>query len=125
MIGVPTITAVGTSLVLVLLVSCYGTAVYGLTGSVEWIAALIILGGSLIGVQLGVYAIKYVMGMRIKILFALLLLVVTVSVLLKQINMVTMSGYVVVGSACALCLVILLPLRKRIWPWTTRRRYRL
>ena len=37
----------------------------------EWIAALIILAGSLIGVQLGVYATKYVTGMKIKILFAL------------------------------------------------------
>lgn len=120
-IGVPTITAVGTSLVIVLLVSCYGTAVYGLTGSVVWIAALIILAGSLFGVQLGVYATRYVTGMRIKILFGLLVLVVGVSVFLKQINMVTMSGYLAVGSACALCLVILIPLRKSIWPWTTRR----
>lgn len=121
-IGVPTITAVGTSLVVVLLTSCYGTAVYGLAGSVEWIAALIILAGSLIGVQLGVNATKYVTGMRIKILFALLLLAVAVSVFLKQINMVTMSGYLVVGSACALCLVILLPLRKSILPRTTRQK---
>jgi uncharacterized membrane protein YfcA len=121
-IGVPTITAVGTSLVVVLLTSCYGTAFYGLTGSVEWTATLIILAGSLVGVQLGVYATKYVTGMRIKILFALLLLVVAVSVFLKQINMVTLSGYLVVSSACSLCLVILLPLRKYLLAWTTRQK---
>lgn len=121
-IGVPTITAVGTSLVVVLLISCYGTAVYGLIGSVQWIATLIILAGSLIGVQLGVYATKYVTGMRIKILFALLLLVVAVSVFLKQINVVTMSGYLVISSACALCLIILRPLRKNLLTLITRQK---
>lgn len=119
-IGVPTITAVGTSLVVVLLTSCYGTAVYAVAGYVEWIAALIILAGSLIGVQLGVYAIKYVTGMKIKILFALLLWVVAVSVFLKQINMATMSGYLVISSACLICLAILLPLRKTLLIRTTR-----
>jgi uncharacterized membrane protein YfcA len=121
-IGIPTITAVGTSLLVVLLTSCYGTVVYGLAGTVEWIAALIMLAGSLIGVQLGVYATKYVTGVRIKILFALLLLVVAVSVFLKQINMATMSGYLVLSSAFALCLAILLPLRKSLLARTTRQK---
>jgi uncharacterized membrane protein YfcA len=121
-IGLPTITAVGTSLVVVLLTSCYGTAVYAAAGYVEWIAALIILASSLIGVQLGVYATKYVTGMKIKILFALLLLVVAVSVFLKQINMATMSGYLVISSACLICLAILLPLRKTLLTRTTRRK---
>lgn len=111
-IGVPTIIAVGTSLVVVFLTSCYGTFVYAIGGYVEWKAALIILAGSLIGVQMGIYATKYVVGMKIKIMFALLLLFVAVSVFLKQINMVTISSYLVIGSACVLCLAILLPLRK-------------
>ena len=113
-IGVPTIIAVGTSLVIVFLTSCYGTAVYALTGNVQWMAGFIILAGSLIGVQCGVYATEYVTGMKIKILFALLLVVVAASVFLKQINMVTTSAYLVVCSACALSLAILLPLRKKL-----------
>ena len=113
-IGVPAVRAVGTALVIVFLTSCYGTATYATAGSVEWIVALIILAGSLIGVQMGVYATKYVTGMRIKILFALLLLFVAISVFLKQINMVTISRYLVLSSACALCLVILLPLGKNL-----------
>ena len=34
-IGLPTITAVGTTLVIVFLTSCYGTAAYAIAGSVE------------------------------------------------------------------------------------------
>lgn len=113
-IGVPAIRAVGTTLVIVSITSCYGTAAYALAGTVEWIPALIILAGSLIGVQMGVYATKYVTGVRIKILFALLLLFAAGSVFLKQINMVTLSSYFMAISACALCLVILFPLGKKL-----------
>lgn len=113
-IGVPTIFAVGTSLVIVFLTSCYGTAVYALTGNVQWAAGFIILAGSIIGVQCGVYATEYVTGIKIKILFALLLFVIAASVFLKQIGMVTLSSYLVFCSAGALCLVILLPLRKKL-----------
>jgi hypothetical protein len=112
-IGVPTIIAVGTSLLIVFLTSCYGTAVYALTGNVQWAAGFIILGGSIIGVHCGVYATEYVTGIKIKILFALLLLVIAASVFLKQIGMVTISSYLVLCSAGALCLAIVLPLRKK------------
>ena len=115
--GVPTIIAVGTSLVIVFLTSCYGTAVYAITGNVQWAAGSIILAGSILGVQCGVYATEYVTGIKIKILFALLLFVIAVSVFLKQIGMVSISSYLVFCSAGALCLVILLPLRKRPQAW--------
>lgn len=113
-IGVPTIIAVGTSLVIVFLTSCYGTAVYAITGNVQWGAGFIILAGSIIGVQCGVYATEYVTGMKIKILFALFLLLVAASVFLKHINLVTISSYLVVCSASALGLAILLPLWKKL-----------
>jgi uncharacterized membrane protein YfcA len=44
-IGIPTITAVGNSLVIVFITSCYGTIVYAAAGRVEWLEALIILAG--------------------------------------------------------------------------------
>lgn len=119
-IGVPTIIAVGTSLVVVLITSCYGTGVFALAGYVEWITALIILAGSLIGVRLGAYATKYVTGMKIRVLFSLMVLAVAVSVFLKQINMATISSYLVMSAACALCLAILLPLVKNLLHRTTR-----
>jgi len=102
----------GTSLVIVFFTSCYGTAIYALAGYAEWIPAVIILGGSLIGMQLRVYATKYVTGTKTKILFALLLLAVAASVFLKQINMITISTYLILSSAFVLCLAIPLPLSK-------------
>jgi hypothetical protein len=72
-----------------------------------------LLAGSLIGVKLGVYATTSVTGMRIKVLFALMLLAVAVSVFLRQIHMATISSCLVMSTACALFLAILLPLRKK------------
>jgi len=112
-IGVPTIDAVGTSLVVVLITSCYGTVVYAFAGYVEWITGLILLAGSLGGVRLGVYATTYVTGTKIRVLFALMVLAVAVSVFMKQINMTILSSYLVMSAACALCLAILLPLGKK------------
>ena len=114
-IGAPTINAVGTSLVVVLITSCYGSCVFALAGYVQWIPALIILAGSLIGVYLGVYTTRYVTGLKIKNLFALMVLAAAASVFLKQINLATISSYLVMSSGCALCLAILFPLRKNFF----------
>jgi uncharacterized membrane protein YfcA len=114
-IGAPTINAVGTSLVVVLITSCYGTCVFALACCVQWIPALIILAGSLIGVYLGVYTTRYVTGLKIRNLFALMVLAAAASVFLKQINLATISSYLVISSGCALCIAILFPLRKNFF----------
>jgi len=112
-IGVRTITAVGTSLVLVFLTSCCGTIVYALAESVRWGPAVVILAGSLVGVQLGVSASKYVTGVRIRVLFAVLLLIVAISVFLKEMGVTPLDSYLLLGSTGALTLTILVPLLKK------------
>jgi len=112
-IGVPTLIAIGTSLVTVFFTSCYGMIVYANKGYAKWMAVLIILAGSFVGLQLGVYATRYVPSMKIRLLFALFLFTIVVSILLKQINKVTLSSYLLVGSACLLSFTILLLLMKR------------
>lgn len=113
MIGTPTLVAVGTSLINVFLTSCYGTIVYALAGKVEWISVLIILAGSFIGVPVGVSATRYVSAMKIRLLFALFLFSIAISIFLKQINWVTLSTYLMACSAFLISLAILLPLMKR------------
>jgi len=112
-VGVPAIMAVGTSLIIVFFTSSYGVFAYAITGHVEVITAAVILVGSFLGVQIGVTAAKTAEEMRIKFLFALLLLCVAVSVLLKQIGMTVLGGYLVVITACMLALVILISTRKK------------
>jgi hypothetical protein len=87
--------------------------VFATKGYVKWMAVLIILGGSFAGLQLGVYATRYVSSMKIRLLVALFLFIIVVSILLKQVNKVTLSSYLLLGSACLLSFTILLLLMKR------------
>lgn len=112
-VGVPAIMAVGTSLIIVFLTSSYGAFAYAITGHVDWVVAVVILAGSLPGVQIGVTAAKNAAEMKIKNLFALLLFCVAISIFLKQIEIPTVGSYMVVITACMLALVILISTRKK------------
>jgi hypothetical protein len=105
-LGVPTVVAVGTSLITVFFTSCYGMIVYSMEGYVKGMVVLTLLAGSFLGIQLGAHAARHVTSIRIRFLFALFLLFVAFSILLKQIKMVALSSYLLVGSACSLSLVI-------------------
>jgi hypothetical protein len=106
--GIPTVMAIGTSLVSTFLTSSYGMMVYAIAGKVEWVSVLILLAGSVLGVHVGVYATQYVPPMKIRVLFALFPLFVALSILLKQIEMATASACLVSGSALILSIAILL-----------------
>lgn len=112
LIEIPTILAVGTSLIIVFFTSSYGAFAYAITGYVEWITAVVIFVGSLLGIQMGVIAVKSATEMRIKVLFALLLLSVAVSLFLKHIGMTLLGSFLVVSTACALCLIIIWPVNR-------------
>jgi uncharacterized membrane protein YfcA len=92
-IGLPTHLAVGTSLITVFIMSTYEMIAYALPGKVEWLSALIVLAGSIIGMQTGVYATRFVDGRRIRSTFACLLLMVAFSIFLKQISLATANTY--------------------------------
>lgn len=117
-IGVPTIMAVGTSLIIVFFASSYGTFTYAITGHVDWRTAVTILIGSILCIQLGVAASKKAAEKRIKILFSLLLLCVAVSVFLKQIGLKNIGSYLAVIGATTICLVILWPVSREFFAKT-------
>ena len=60
LIGVPTIVAVGTSAFQILLASGYGATRHYFQNHVNFILVLLLLIGSVIGVQMGVYASKFI-----------------------------------------------------------------
>jgi len=84
LIGLPTIIAVGTSLITVLFSSAYGCFIYALNGRVELFAALILLIGASIGAQIGSTAVKYIKGYGIRLLFAIMIVFAGLSVMLEQ-----------------------------------------
>lgn len=86
LVGTPTIVAVGTSLLCILIASPFGTAVYALAGRVNFPAAGIMLAGVVVCAPLGVRAAHAVKGVRLRLLYAIMILCGGASVLLKELD---------------------------------------
>ncbi|TAL68822.1 MAG: sulfite exporter TauE/SafE family protein [Bacteroidetes bacterium] len=117
LIGVPTALAVGTDLFIVMLDGAYGCFLYSFYGRTELLAAVFMLFGASIGAQIGVTAVKYIRGYGIRLLFAIMVFFAGISVVLKQMDSImnspglkTASGWVIMGSASVMCLIIIIRL---------------
>ncbi len=84
LIGLPTVIAVGTSLITVLFSSAFGALTYALQGRVEIVAAVILLIGASIGAQIGASAVRYIKGYGIRLLFAIMIAFAGLSVITEQ-----------------------------------------
>ncbi|RJP73475.1 MAG: sulfite exporter TauE/SafE family protein [Candidatus Zixiibacteriota bacterium] len=107
LIGCPTAIAVGTDLFSVVFTGGYGCFTYAMKGRVEIIAALIMLCGAAVGAQIGVAAIKYIHGYGIRLLFAIMIILAGGSVALKQFGYGGLAGYMVMGAALSMCVIIM------------------
>lgn len=84
-IGSPTKIAVGTDLFEVMISGAYGAFSYAIRGRVELIAAVIMLLGASVGAQFGTLATQYVRGLKIRLYFAVTMMLAGVSVIFKHI----------------------------------------
>ena len=78
-LGAPGLIASATELVIAFVMGFGGTIKYALHGLVDIRLALILLGGSLFGIQLGVIGTTYVKPFMIKVVMAAIMLIVAVS----------------------------------------------
>jgi uncharacterized membrane protein YfcA len=107
LIGCPTLVAVGTDLFEVMITGAYGAFTYGIKGRVDLLAAMWMLVGAAIGAQLGTIAVKYVRGYSIRLLFATTIYIACASVLLKQLEMQTLSSILILTAGVAISVVII------------------
>ena len=113
LIGLPTIMAVGTTLITVLFSSAFGCFIYALNGRIELIAALILLVGASIGAQIGATAVRYIKGYGIRLLFAIMILFAAFSVITEQFFKITgrsffqtISEIILMGTAIIIATII-------------------
>jgi hypothetical protein len=78
-LGAPGLVATATELVIAFVMGFGGTIKYALHGLVDVRLALILLAGSLFGIQLGVIGTTYVKPFMIKVVMAAIMLIVAVS----------------------------------------------
>ncbi len=121
LVGVPTVTAVGTDLFEIIFSAGIGTFLYALEGKVDVVAAATMLLGAAFGAQIGAIATQYVKSMRIRLYFAYTVLGAGLSVILKQWGelqgseaLQRFSGYLIITVAVILAAVVALGLVKGI-----------
>ncbi len=126
LVGTPTMVAVGTSLVCVMISGSYGAFTYGTHGFVELIAALWLLGGAVVGAQLGATATTYVGGYGIRLLYAVMLLLASAGLVLKQLAVMPnaegdsrIAPVIILGGALVMCTLII---GKMVASWIAPRR---
>lgn len=107
LVGMPTRMAIGTDLLEVMFSGAYGTFTYALKGRVDLLAALVMLAGAAGGSQLGAVATGYVKGYRVRLYFALTVLVGAVAVALKQAGWGNAAGILLLAAGSAMSLAIL------------------
>lgn len=83
-IGCPTRVAVGTDLFEIVITGAYGAFSYAMKGRVELVAATVMLLGAAVGAQFGTLATQYVKGLKIRLYFAVTMLLAGVSVVFKH-----------------------------------------
>nr|WP_315988762.1 sulfite exporter TauE/SafE family protein [Desulforamulus aquiferis] len=119
LLGLPTVIAVGTDLFAILISNSWGAYIYAVSGKVEIIGALVMLVGASVGIQIGAVATAYVKGMKIRLYFGVTLLLAGSAVVLKQLQMVTLAGYLMFSSAAILsCMIIFMlisAVNREVW----------
>lgn len=114
LMGLPTTVAVGTDLLGILISNSWGSYTYAIAGRVEVIGAMVMLLGAGVGAQIGSVATAYVKGMRIRLYFAVTVLLAGVAVIFKQFNWSTAAGVLMLGSACTLSAIVIILLIKGV-----------
>ena len=114
LLGIPTITAIGTDLFQVMITGSYGALTYALDHKVDLLMALVMLVAASVGSQVGALATRVVDGSRIRFLYAITVLAGSVSLALDQASksgeslafLSTLGAVTLLGVAGAMCLFI-------------------
>ncbi len=114
LMGLPTTVAVGTDLLAILISNTWGSYTYAIAGRVEIIGAMVMLLGAGVGAQIGSVATAYVKGMRIRLYFAITVLLAGVAVIFKQLQWSTAAGVLMLGAACTLSAIVIILLIKGV-----------
>jgi uncharacterized membrane protein YfcA len=122
--GVPTAVAAGTELFLAMFMGAYGALSYAYQGFVDIRLTMLLYLGSLVGIYLGVYGVKVVNEMYIRLVTSIIILlcvlsrIIAIPMYLRQLGWITMnpdwdryfnltSKFFLFASGITGCLVIL------------------
>ncbi len=113
-VGFPPAVAAGTSLFVGSFIATYASLSYALAGRVELSASIILLAAAVPGIQIGILAVRFVSGQRWRLFFAITMILVGVSVAIKQLalwrgspGLQDLSTWLVMGTTGIMDLIII------------------
>ena len=112
LIGMPTLMAVGTSLICLVLTSPFGAVTYAMAGCVNFTAAGVMILGACIGAPLGVRASHHVHGDKLRVLYAIMIMLGGSSVFLRQCNLPGTARTVILGAVGGMTGLIIFSWRR-------------
>jgi len=99
LLGLPTHTAVGTSIFAVALTSTFATFSHSLKGNVDLGMALLLFSGAVVGTQLGAFATLRARGAQIRFGFGAMVCAAFLSMTLKLAGFGEIAPWVLLGTA--------------------------
>jgi len=63
--------------------------------------------GAAVGAQMGTAAIRYVRGAAVRVLYAVMLLLVAASVVMKQLGLAVPAAVIIFGGVLGMCLLVI------------------
>jgi len=107
LLGLPTHTAVGTSIFAVALTSTFATFSHSLKGNVDLEMALLLFSGAVVGTQLGAFATLRARGAQIRFGFGAMVCATFLSMILKLVGFGEVAPWVLLGTAALMSSVAL------------------
>ncbi len=107
LLGVPTLVAVGTSLICLVVASPFGTLAYAMAGRIDFAAVAVMVLGACVGAPIGVGASRHLHGSRLRLLYAVMTLLGGASVVLRQLDLALASRAVILGAVGGMCALIM------------------
>lgn len=86
-LGVPTVVAIGTDLFQMIFTASNATIAHAISGNIDYILALLMMTGAVIGAQIGARSSKIIHGSQIRVVFGIIVLSVGVTLILKLLQM--------------------------------------
>ena len=113
-LGIPTVVAIGTDLFQMIFTASNATIAHAISGNIDYVLALLMIIGAVIGAQIGARSSKIIHGSQIRIVFGIIVLSVGVTLILKllkmdELKLIVLGAVILVAIALFMyCLLALL-----------------
>ncbi|MDY6954099.1 MAG: sulfite exporter TauE/SafE family protein [Thermodesulfobacteriota bacterium] len=108
LMGMLPTTATGIDLFSKVLSGTYGCLTYALKGQVEFLGVLWVFLGMIIGVQICVRGAHYIRGQGVRLLFAMIMALVGLSVVVRQCGQTGLSQVMLLAGLLAICAIVVI-----------------